>query len=95
MSTKASITAGSDHHLYFEEFLDDAPRNVFLELTNPREFSIARDYFHGKTTENLIVEIPSEVMDDIAIAWIKKRGLQGAVGGPVGAEFGGPDCPWD
>ena len=69
MSTKASITAGSDHHLYFEELLDDAPRNVFLELTNPREFSIARDYFHGKTTENLIVEIPSEVMDDIAIAW--------------------------
>ncbi|WP_249555661.1 hypothetical protein [Shewanella sp. 8A] len=30
-----------------------------------------------------------------AIAWCKKRKLQGALGGPVGLEFGGPNCDWD
>lgn len=51
--------------------------------------------YQTSVIDNLVVEIPAEIMDDIAIAWIKKRKLQGAVGGPVGNEYGGPDCPYD
>ena len=35
-------------------------------------------------------ELPIDV-----IAWIKQRELQGALGGPVGLEWGSPDCPWE
>lgn len=95
MSTKASITAGERHHLYFQEYLDTKPENVFLELMKPREYSVTKETTRDGVIENLVVEILAEIMDDIAIAWIKKRKLQGAVGGPVGSEYGGPDCPWD
>ncbi|ROT94750.1 hypothetical protein EB809_18755 [Marinobacter sp. R17] len=95
MSTKASITGGERHHLYFEELLSEHPKSVFLEITSPSEFRVTKETYKGSSTDNLVVEIPSETMDEIAIAWIKQRGLQGALGGPVGAEFGGPECPYD
>lgn len=94
MSTKASITGGKRHHLYFQEYLDSEPKNVFLEITGPSEFSVTMETTRTGVLDSLVVEIPAEVMDDIAIAWIKKRKLQGAVGGPVGNEWGSPDCPW-
>lgn len=95
MSTKASITGGKCHHLYFQEYLDSDPKNVFLELLNPNEFSVTKETTRDGIINNLVVEIPAEVMDDIATAWIKTRKLQGAVGGPVGNELGSPDCPWE
>lgn len=95
MSTKASITAGERHHLYFQEYLNTEPKNVFFELTKPREFSVTKETTRDGAIDNLVVEIPAEIMDDIAIAWIKRRKLQGAVGGPVGNEWGSPDCPWE
>ncbi|RKR78927.1 hypothetical protein [Marinobacter nauticus] len=95
MSTKASITAGERHHLYFQEYLNTEPKNVFFELTRPREFTISKETTRDGVIDNLVVEIPAAIMDDIAIAWIKKRKLQGAVGGPVGNEWGSPDCPWE
>jgi len=39
--------------------------------------------------------IPADVFDKIAIAWCKKRKLQGALGAPVGPELGSPECDWD
>jgi hypothetical protein len=95
MSTKASISSGSNYHLYYQELLSAQPESVFLELNHPREYRVERETFQGKSWDVLVVEIPSEDMDKIAIDWIKKRKLQGAVGGPVGAEWGSPDCPWE
>ena len=95
MSVKGSISASDDHHLYFEELLSEDPRVVFLELTDPEEFSVRKEIFQGRSIESITVQIPKGVMDDIAIAWIKRRKLQGAVGGPVGSEWGSPDCPYD
>jgi hypothetical protein len=95
MSTKASISSGKNFHLYFQDLLSDSPKSVFLELDDPSEFQVEKETFHGKMRDRLTVEMPSEVMDQIAIAWIKKRKLQGAVGGPVGLEWGSPDCRWD
>ena len=94
MSIKASIFSGTKFHLYFQELLSDQPRSVFLELNDPQEFRVERETFKGKSWNVLVVEIPSEDVDKIAIDWIKNRKLQGAVGGPVGAEWGSPDCPW-
>lgn len=95
MSVKASISSSDDHHLYFEELLSEDPRFVFLELTDPEEFTVHKEKFQGRSIESITVQIPKRVMDDIAVAWIKRRKLQGAVGGPVGSEWGSPDCPYD
>ena len=94
MSTKASVSSGPNYHLYYQELLSAQPESVFLELNHPQEYRVKREAFQGKSWDVLVVEIPSEDMDKIAIDWIKKRRLQGAVGGPVGAEWGSPDCPW-
>lgn len=95
MSTKASISAGEKYHLYNQELLSQEPTSVFLEIYSPSEFRVEKETFQGKIIETLTVEIPSATMDKIVIDWIKKRKLQGAVGGPVGEEWGSPDCPWD
>jgi|GEM_PF-1525399 len=41
-----------------------------------------------------VMSVPPQTMDEFAIAWCKHRKLQGALGGPVGNEWGSPDCPW-
>lgn len=94
MSIKASISSGTSHHFYFEELLSYDLQFVFLELMNPAEFSVMKETFEGRSMESLTIQITSEIMDEIAISWIKKRKLQGAVGGPVGQEWGSPDCPY-
>lgn len=95
MSVKVSISFGKGFHLYFQELLSEEPTSVFLELENPSEYRVEKETFKEKSIDTLTVEIPSGDFDKIAIDWIIKRRLQGAVGGPVGAEYGGPDCPWD
>ena len=95
MSTKASITAGERYHLYHQLYLGAEPESVFLEINRPTEFSVAKETAADSVIDSLTVEITAEDMDEIAIAWIKRRELQGAVGGPVGNELGGPDNPWE
>ncbi|EMP57104.1 hypothetical protein MSNKSG1_00738 [Marinobacter santoriniensis NKSG1] len=98
MSTRASISGNEKYHLYTEELLSDDPRSVFLDLTPPPSFQVSKEVYGGKMIEQLRAEIPTEVMDEIAIAWIKHRKLQsqlGIEGGPVGAELGSPDNPWE
>ncbi len=48
-----------------------------------------------KVSSQPIAEIPADEFDKIAIEWCKKRKLHGALGGPVGLEFGSPDCKYD
>lgn len=95
MSTKGTISFGPRYHLYFQELLSESPKSVFLELDEPQQFRVENELFRGRSKELLVVEIVVEDMDKIAIDWIKKRQLQGAVGGPVGREWGSPDCPWE
>ena len=86
MSIRASISYSKRHHLYFEELLSAEPKCVFLELTSPREFTVTKETFQHKTIENVVVAIPSDEMDQIAIAWIKKRRLEETVAGPAKSE---------
>ncbi|QSP94009.1 hypothetical protein LPB19_12500 [Marinobacter salinisoli] len=95
MSAKSPISQGDGFYLYFEELLCAEPQSAFLQIDNPTAVHFEKETFQGKVREQLVVEISSEVLDRIAIDWIKKRKLQGAVGGPVGLEWGSPDCPYD
>lgn len=69
---------------------DDNNNPAVIQLNNPKEFSITKREFN----EQITVTIPAEVFDKIAIAWCRKRKLQGELGGPVGLEFGSPDSPY-
>lgn len=71
-------------------FEDDNNNPVVIQSSNTKEFSITKTRF----SEQLTVAIPAEVFDKIAIAWCRKRKLQGELGGPVGLEFGSPDSPY-
>lgn len=93
MSTKGSITSGDTFHFYEEISFHDEIKEVFLQLDNPMGATIEKDFFSQRFSAT--VAIPADIMDQIAIAWIKKRKLQGAVGGPVGNEWGSPDCPYE
>lgn len=95
MSTKASISSGEKFHLYYQELLSEDPKSVFLELEDLLEYRIEKETCKGRSADVLTFEMPSWILDQIAIDWIKKRKLQGAVGGPVGTEWGSPDCPWE
>ena len=93
MSTKGTISFGPRYHLYFQELLSESPKSVVLELDEPQEFPIEKGAIRGRSRDLLVVEIFAEDMGKIAIDWIKKRKIQGAVGDPVGQESGSPDCP--
>ena len=78
---RCELSTDPSHHFYFEELLSDDPQFVFLELMNSAEFSVMKETFEGRSMESLTVQITNEILDEIAISWIKKRKLQGAVGG--------------
>ncbi|UZE94380.1 hypothetical protein [Alkalimarinus alittae] len=95
MSTKISITyhGESKTHLYEEMTLDDDfQSDAYIQIERPTEFSVSR---HENGYETAMLAIKPEAMDALAIAWCKHRKLQGALGGPVGKEWGGPDCDYD
>ncbi len=98
MCTKEWVYQGNEKFgVYQDATIDNENNNpAVVEITNPVDFNIS---YSSQDSEQsfgkLIAEIPSNVFDEIAIAWCKKRKLQGAFGGPVGKEWGSPDCDWD
>lgn len=79
MSTKSPISHSPRHYLYFDEILSDEPKYAYLELNEPGDIRFEKETYQGKMSEILTVQIPTEMMDQIAIDWIKKRNLQGKV----------------
>ena len=93
MSTKDWVyeQGNPDIGCYQEITFEDHNNNpAVIQLSNSEEFSITKTEF----SEQLTVAIPAEIFDKIAIAWCRKRKLQGELGGPVGLEFGSPDSPY-
>jgi hypothetical protein len=70
--------------------LKDA-KQVILYAENTRQLSMSQ----SDSGLQLSMQLEASVLDELAIAWCKKRKLQGALGGPVGNEFGSPDCEYD
>lgn len=83
--------------LYQELSLDDKNNNpATIEIESPQNFCVKREeYTPGTVSFLLRVEIDAEQFDTIAVEWCKKRKLHGALGGPVGLEFGSPDADDD
>jgi hypothetical protein len=73
MSTKNSILYSENIH-FFEEIFDE--KNVYIEATGSgnSEVEISFDKYQKVT-----ITISNEQMDDIAIAWCKKRKLHKAL----------------
>lgn len=101
MSTKEWIYQSEDElckfGLYQELTLDsDDNSPAILSVKNPSDFAI-NCYTHknDKTLGELAASIPAEQFDKIALAWCKHRKLHGALGGPVGIEYGSQDCEYD
>jgi hypothetical protein len=70
--------------------LKDA-KQVILYAQNTRQLSLSQ----SDSDLQLSMQLDASVLDELAIAWCKKRKLQGALGGPVGNEWGSPDCEYD
>ncbi|AZG73532.1 hypothetical protein [Shewanella livingstonensis] len=101
MSTKEYVYEdnNSDFALFQEITFDDENNNpAVLQIDNASNFSVFSHKLMSdsdKVSSQLIAEIPADEFDKIAIEWCKKRKLHGALGGPVGLEFGSPDCKYD
>jgi len=76
MSAKTSVSDGDSYHLYVDELFGCEPDSVVLEMLEPGAFTVSREVFRGRVIERLSMEIPYEVMDQIATDWLKKRKLE-------------------
>jgi hypothetical protein len=101
MSTKEWVSSHHEGASLYQEFFYDFekhevnPNPAVIQTASPKNFSITREeHVDGKHSLQLVVEIPADRFDEIAIAWCKKRKLHGAMGGPVGSEFGSPDSDY-
>mgnify|MGYP003625384240 CR=1 FL=1 len=96
MSTKCGIYFDEATKTYlYEEALplpDQSDSPAYIQVGGDR-FNICHDF--ADKNPQVTVEVDAKVMDQFAIAWCKHRNLQGALGGPVGKEFGSPDCEYD
>lgn len=98
MSTKEWILSEHDGASLYQECFHDFEKHVtnpnpaVIQIENPGSFSITKEEHAGAGPySQLVVEIPAERFDEIAIAWCKNRKLQGRLGGPAGQEWGSPD----
>lgn len=101
MTRTDCIFSGTDHSLHQEFPAEDSTFNpsdntkpAELIIDFPSSFNVTRGHTGDEAFSQLSVDIPSDVMDKMAIAWCKKRGLHGSLGGPVGREFGSVDCDY-
>ncbi|AFI84661.2 hypothetical protein Q7A_1843 [Methylophaga nitratireducenticrescens] len=99
MSTKEWIYRSNTQYetTLFQEVSsdDDNVNTATLSIENPAKFSVSySENNNSSAMGHLIVEIPVSVLDEMAIAWCKQRKLQGALGGPVGQEWGSPDADY-
>lgn len=92
MSTKIPIASDDNFTFYHESLFDNEISEVIISTTNSSECCIERISTGDLSTR---ISLTSKDMDKIAIAWIKERKLQRIFGGPVGKEYGSPDCGYD
>ncbi|MEH6628941.1 MAG: hypothetical protein V7739_21075 [Motiliproteus sp.] len=94
MSTKAGVYADEESGLYVNETVcwsdDESP--AFIRVSGDGAIKVVMDFDQQPT---VTIRLSSQAMDRLAVAWCKHRRLQGQLGGPVGREYGSPDCEYD
>ena len=101
--TRTEWIFSDENHSLHQEFPSEDSASNPSDNTNPAEliidfpvsFSLTQGHTGDDAFSQLSVDIPADIMDRMAIAWCKKRRLHGALGGPVGREFGSVDCAYD
>ncbi len=74
MSTKSTICSGDTYHLFEEVPLHNEPMtHVHLQVERASMFAVEKG-FSGYDA-NVTVAILATAMDEIALAWIRKRKL--------------------
>jgi hypothetical protein len=79
MSTKEWVYRPEEGAGLYQEMSFDEHNNnpATIEIENPMGFKIEREKLpNGKAFFKLAVEIPTDRFDELAIAWIKHRGIQ-------------------
>ncbi|WP_166426200.1 hypothetical protein [Paraglaciecola sp. 20A4] len=71
-------------------FDDENQNPVLIQIESPVEYQVIKD----EQLHQVKIAIDAIEFDRLAIAWCKKRKLHGALGGPVGKEFGSPDSEY-
>ena len=87
-----AINQTGDSALLESSRLGAEVRHAEIRVTNALNAEIQKDKL-GHEAIALFVSLDD--MDEFAIAWCKHRKLQGALGGPVGNEWGSPDCAYE
>ena len=90
--TAVEVATGEDYSIRHQHNEEDQSHSVYLSITGPKSHGIEPATMGSPASVR--IETNAEVMDEMAIAWIRYRGLGGAVGGPVGKELGSPENPW-
>lgn len=90
-SVQIAINSAGDTRLLESSRRGTADSLAELQVSNSINIQIQKDKLGA---DSISVFVHLDDMDDFAIAWCKHRKLQGALGGPVGNEWGSPDCPW-
>ena len=92
------IFGEADHSLHQEFSAQDSTLNpsdnsnpAELVIDFPTSFNVTKGHTGEESFSQLSVDIPSDVMDKMAIAWCKKRRLHDAFIGSVGCEHEGQD----
>ena len=79
MSTKEWIHRSHDGAGLYQKISFDKHNNnpATIEIDNPKDFKIEHEeYPNGKVFFKLTAEIPADRFDELAIAWIKHRGIK-------------------
>ncbi len=86
------VAAGKAYSVRYHRHANGPNHSVYLTMIGPKSYCIESASMSSPAIVK--VETDPEIMDEVAIAWIRYRGLGGAVGGPVGNELGSPENPW-
>jgi len=73
MSTKTSIAASDNYHLYFDSLFDAEPEEVYISVSNPLVCTVECE--HERIVQ-AVISISTDDMDQMALAWIKKRRIE-------------------
>ena len=86
------INAG-DLSIGSENLFDDieTAQQVTLYIDSANELQVQQA---GNGSVKLCALLDADLLDQLAIDWCRKRKLQGALAGPVGQEWGSPDCDY-
>lgn len=76
------IASGTSFELYADQSVDEQAAKVTLSVSWTTDTELP-DSPHGSLPGNQKLTISRDVMDDLAVEWVKKRHLQGKVIGPL------------